>query len=554
MKIRRVLLVMSVLVLVLNLGFVGRVKASGSGAGTQSTTETLDALDDVDAATSVAQVRTAVQDFLDQYSVTASTSALAADNWHGTALASGDFTNVQLFATEFIQEWSKFTVDFVTASHLQTVYMITNLLFDFGNIHVCANFGTTANFMAFDVSCEYEGSLTMRGAFAHEYSHYFITKKVADSNHAYYDADTWKSYNPAGFQYGSGGASVLNDPTFVNTFHPSTGFVTNYAKTAIEEDQADVDAFLFQTNLYPQLKTWIQTDSNLAQKVARAKTFLRSIDPTMDDAYFEAIHDYAVDQLAADYGSLFSGAGYQYTMTDGSGTLVWVLPAGATGHGGVGIGSVSTPLPYKHIFVMDGTMIAGSSQPIIEVGAGGILIGTGSAPTEIIQIDAGGILAPGHSPGCMTGGDLIIAGTYKAEIGGATACNEYDQMKVTGTVDLTGGTLSASLYNNYIPKAGESYTIIDNDGTDMVTGTFNSLPEGSTFTLGSTVLRISYKGGTGNDVVLSVVSSPTATVSAPNTGFKLISNNSWVVLLATSLAAGAVLAVRARYNKTLSKK
>jgi fibronectin-binding autotransporter adhesin len=146
-------------------------------------------------------------------------------------------------------------------------------------------------------------------------------------------------------------------------------------------------------------------------------------------------------------------------------------------------------------------------------------------------------LAPGHSPGCISSGDLVIAGTYKAEIGGATACSEYDQMKVTGTVDLTGGTLTSSLYNSYIPKAGEVYTIIDNDAADAVTGTFAGLAEGATFTLGSTVLKISYKGGTGNDVTLSVVSTPTA----PNTGLVLLKNNPLGILGLTLLSAMGLL-------------
>ncbi len=66
------------------------------------------------------------------------------------------------------------------------------------------------------------------------------------------------------------------------------------------------------------------------------------------------------------------------------------------------------------------------------------------------------------------------------------------------------------------PQAGDVYTIIDNDGTsDAVTGTFAGLAEGAVLTnfLGSGLdATISYAGGDGNNVVISV-QSPTVTVA-----------------------------------------
>ncbi|MES2707918.1 MAG: hypothetical protein V4726_15100 [Verrucomicrobiota bacterium] len=69
------------------------------------------------------------------------------------------------------------------------------------------------------------------------------------------------------------------------------------------------------------------------------------------------------------------------------------------------------------------------------------------------------------------------------------------QLKVAGKVILTGNTLSLS--GAYTPAGADSFKIIDNDGTaDAVTGTFNTK-----------VLRISYIGGDGNDVVLTRVNT-----------------------------------------------
>jgi hypothetical protein len=48
-------------------------------------------------------------------------------------------------------------------------------------------------------------------------------------------------------------------------------------------------------------------------------------------------------------------------------------------------------------------------------------------------------------------------------------------------------------------------TLIDNDGTDAVSGTFAGLPQNAVVTAGGARYRISYTGGTGNDVTLTVV-------------------------------------------------
>lgn len=143
-------------------------------------------------------------------------------------------------------------------------------------------------------------------------------------------------------------------------------------------------------------------------------------------------------------------------------------------------------------------------------------MGTGTACT--ITVQPGGTIAPGHSPGCLSSGNLSLAGTYSAEIGGTTACTQYDQLQVTGTVTV-GGSLSTSLINGFIPAAGNVFTLITNDGTDPVSGTFANLPEGSTIAINGTSFKISYVGGSGNDVVLTAQAGAAATVpGAPDTG------------------------------------
>ena len=197
----------------------------------------------------------------------------------------------------------------------------------------------------------------------------------------------------------------------------------------------------------------------------------------------------------------------------------------------------SIDVPANTTAIVDGTY----GDTFVE--SGGILKGTGTVGA--LSVSSGGTVAPGHSPGCITTtGNLTLNGTYQAEIGGTNACTDYDQLKVTGTVDLTGSTLTTTLYNGFKPSAGQTYTIISNDGTDAVTGTFNGLAEGATFSVGGYVFKVTYKGGDGNDVVLSVVSVP----SSPNTGFGILTKNPLLTAGGVFAAAAgmAIIALRSR--------
>jgi hypothetical protein len=109
-----------------------------------------------------------------------------------------------------------------------------------------------------------------------------------------------------------------------------------------------------------------------------------------------------------------------------------------------------------------------------------------------------------------SGSHLVI------ELGG-TVPGQYDQVHVHGTVDLGGATLDASLLNGFAPAANASFIIIDNDGTDAVTGTFAGLAEGALLNIGGTLFTTSYHGGDGNDVTLTTLANhaPVNTVPGP---------------------------------------
>lgn len=131
---------------------------------------------------------------------------------------------------------------------------------------------------------------------------------------------------------------------------------------------------------------------------------------------------------------------------------------------------------------------------------GATLGGTGQVANISVT---GGTVSPGNSPGRLKTGNLNWNQflTYRCEMSGTNAGVNYDQLSVAGTVSLAGAKLQ--LVMSFAGAVSNRYTIIANDGTDAITGTFEGLPEGATFFGGGAQFRVSYVGGTGNDVVLT---------------------------------------------------
>lgn len=170
--------------------------------------------------------------------------------------------------------------------------------------------------------------------------------------------------------------------------------------------------------------------------------------------------------------------------------------------------------------VQGGTLIVDSLQPQVPamVQSGAVLGGSGTVGAITVS---SGTVAPGTSPGILTSGDVMFndSTTFAVEMNGTRPGNGYDQLDVAGTVNLGNSMLDVSM--NYPTSIGSVFTLINNDGTDGVNGTFAGLAEGATFDVNGVQFRISYTGGDGNDVTLTQLSAfslPTLTIerNAPN--------------------------------------
>jgi len=177
--------------------------------------------------------------------------------------------------------------------------------------------------------------------------------------------------------------------------------------------------------------------------------------------------------------------------------------------GGTGTMTLTGPSPVGKLFIVSGTVdVQGTVGPVNLFSA--LLVGTGT----VGAISAtGGTLSPGALLGTgtltSTGGlSLSASSAMTVDLNGAAA-GQFDRLAVTGPVSLGNATLQPFL--GFSPAPGTIFTLVDNDGADPVAGTFSGRPEGSTFLLGSTIVRMSYVGGDGNDVTLAAIDPATLT-------------------------------------------
>jgi hypothetical protein len=183
----------------------------------------------------------------------------------------------------------------------------------------------------------------------------------------------------------------------------------------------------------------------------------------------------------------------------------------------------------------------------------GYLMGNGGTLGNV-TIESGGFLAPGNSPGCLNMANLNVVGTYAVEIQGDNPCTGYDQVTASGSVDLTGSTLNVSV-SGFVPSTGQEFMIINKTSPGLATSAFDLLSEGDGVVVNGVTFIISYVGGDGNDVVLTVDSVdesqiPGVTPDAPDTGAGVTTKN-YILLSALLfvLALAYAYAARRSFNK-----
>ncbi len=135
--------------------------------------------------------------------------------------------------------------------------------------------------------------------------------------------------------------------------------------------------------------------------------------------------------------------------------------------------------------------------------AGAVTVGTG--------IGIGAFLSPGNSatePGTLTIDNNTLtfnsASTYKCALDRTTVT--ASQVTAKGVrINSVAQFVFGDFFTTGTLPTGTVLTVINNTSASAIVGTFSNLPNGSTFASNGNNFQVSYRGGTGNDLTLTVV-------------------------------------------------
>jgi autotransporter-associated beta strand protein len=190
----------------------------------------------------------------------------------------------------------------------------------------------------------------------------------------------------------------------------------------------------------------------------------------------------------------------------GSGSLVQSGAATTTLTGPAVTYTGTTTIRRGTLALRDGATLANSRAVNLTAAA---RLDTGGSALRVTSTLSGKGTVKGSvtNEGVVTGG-VTVTGDYTQDEHGQLVLREAP-LKVAGKVRLAGNLdLSAAGVD-----PAKEIRILDHTGKAAVTGAFEGLQEGGEVKLADTVYRISYRGGDGNDVVLTAASaSPSAAV------------------------------------------
>jgi autotransporter-associated beta strand protein len=137
----------------------------------------------------------------------------------------------------------------------------------------------------------------------------------------------------------------------------------------------------------------------------------------------------------------------------------------------------------------------------------GTLAGTGTISGPV-TVASSAFLAPGVDK--KIGALSLLGGvtfnshsTCLVELKSTTAT--ADKVAAFGVTVQSGAHISIGDLGTTSLPSGTILTVISNTGATPIAGTFSNLPDNSTVTVGSNTYQVSYEGGDGNDLTLTVV-------------------------------------------------
>jgi subtilisin-like proprotein convertase family protein len=214
------------------------------------------------------------------------------------------------------------------------------------------------------------------------------------------------------------------------------------------------------------------------------------------------------------YGLRFNDSGLDSTFDgtiSGTGDLFKAGTGKFTHTGNCNASGLTFSL-YGGETTIDGTWNASPTPTFIDAWSGTILSGNGTMQDVLMR--TGATLAPGSSPGILTMNNLTLSNSANLfmELRGTTPGTQHDQIVTKSSINVSNATLTLSL--NYPPVDGDVIRLVDNQSANPILGNFSGKPQGSIVTISGNQFVLSYTGGTGNDITLTVTNSKLALETA----------------------------------------
>ena len=188
-----------------------------------------------------------------------------------------------------------------------------------------------------------------------------------------------------------------------------------------------------------------------------------------------------------------------------------------------------------------GTLLVNGSQSgsILTVN-GGAVLGGANGTVGVLNV-SGGTVSPGAAlgaSGILYSGSVNFGSTstYNVDLNGTTAGSGYDQLKATGTATISTSTiLNVTIGTGFTPTVGNTFAIILSP--NAISGTFASLPEGTTYGVGGQLFRISYLD---DEVTLTCVGSATTALTSSLNPSIYGQTTTFTVTVSNSTGSGGV--------------
>jgi autotransporter-associated beta strand protein len=308
---------------------------------------------------------------------------------------------------------------------------------------------------------------------------------------------------PGGFTEVNPGTLLLSG-SIANTY---AGLTTVSGGTLVLSNSADEGAIPGNLDIYGtvRLAQDNQTSDGASINVGSGGLF----DFSTFYTYFDTLQGYGTVNFGVG-GWVELGLINGNSEFDGSFTGVGYAPGWTVGKVGTGTFTIGGNSTYTAgiTHLLQGKTIINGSQPLIPVTVdlGATLGGSGT----VGNITANGTLSPGNSLGILNSSNVTFSssGELNVELAGPGPGTGYSQLNVTGANTLANATLVLTPAFTTPVAIGQQFDILDNEGSEPVTGIFNGLPEGAALSTGGYNFNIFYLGGTGNDVVLTLTGTP----------------------------------------------